>query len=83
MSLPETTHCFQFSNGLAIQQWFSSYYVYSSEKWPQVGYFEFDQVEISTVYSQLKPYILFNSNGLAIWHGFPVIMHIEVENGSR
>ena len=31
----------------------------------------------------LKPHILFKSNGLAIWHGFPVITHIEVKSGSR
>ena len=36
--------------------------------------FEFDQVEISMVYPHLKPHILFNSNGLAIW--LSDIMHI-------
>ena len=29
------------------------------------------------VYPHLKLYILFNSNGLAIWSDFPDIMHIE------
>ena len=29
----------------------------------------------------MKPHILFNKNGLAIWYGFPVITHIEVESG--
>ena len=35
------------------------------------------------VYSNLKPHILFNSNGLAIWHGFLVITHIQVNSGRR
>ena len=33
-----------------------------------------------TVYSYLKPHILFNSNGLAIWQGFSVITYIQVKN---
>ena len=35
------------------------------------------------VYSHLKPHIMFNTNGLAMWHGFPVIMHIKVKTGRR
>ena len=35
------------------------------------------------VFPYLKPHILFNSNGLAIWHGFPVITHIIVKSGHR
>ena len=59
--------------------------VYSSQKWPQVGHFEFDQVEISTVYPHWKPHILLIlfSNGLAIWHGFTVTTHIEVKSSRR
>ena len=60
-----------------------TYLINSSQKWPQVGHFEFDQIEIPRVYSHLKPPILFNSNGLAIRHGFPVITHIEVKSGRR
>ena len=30
-----------------------------------------------------KPHILFDSNSLAIWQGFPVITHIEVRMGRR
>ena len=30
-----------------------------------------------------KPHILFNSDGLAIWHDFSVIMHIKVKSGRR
>ena len=29
-------------------------------------------------YPSLKPYMLLNGNGLAIWHSFPDIMHIKV-----
>ena len=57
--------------------------IYSSQKWPQVGHFVLDQVEISTGYPHLKPHILFDSNDLAIWHGFPVITHIEGKSGRR
>ena len=57
--------------------------IYSSQKWPQVDHFEIDQVEILTVYPHLKLHILFNSNGLATWHSFPVIPHIEVKRDSR
>ena len=28
-------------------------------------------------YPSLKPHILFSSNGLAIWHGFPDITHLK------
>ena len=35
------------------------------------------------VYPYLKLQILFYSNGLAIWSGFPVITHIEVKSGRR
>ena len=31
----------------------------------------------------LKTSILFYSNGLAIWHGFPDIMHIKANNGQK
>ena len=31
----------------------------------------------------LKPHILFYSNGLAIWHSFPDIIHIKVNNGRK
>ena len=62
---------------------FSSHHAYSSRKWPQVGHFKFDQVEICTVYPHLKTHILFNSNGLAILHSFLVNKHVEVKNGSR
>ena len=27
--------------------------------------------------------LVFHSNGIAIWHGFPVITHIEVKSGRR
>ena len=30
-----------------------------------------------------KTHILLNSNGPAIWHGLPVITHIEVKSGRR
>ena len=30
-----------------------------------------------------KKKILFHNNGLAIWHGFPDITHIEVINGRK
>ena len=38
---------------------------------------------IFTVYPYLKPHILFDSNGLAIWQGFPVITYIQVKSGRR
>ena len=31
-------------------------------------------------YPSLKSHILFDSNGLAIWHSFPDSMHIKVNN---
>ena len=31
----------------------------------------------------LKPHILFHSNGLAIWHGFPDIRHNKDKNGRK
>ena len=31
----------------------------------------------------MKPHILFNSNGLAIWHEFTVITDIKVKSGRR
>ena len=35
-------------------------------------------------YSQLKPHILFNSNGLAmVWHSFRVVTHIDVKSGRK
>ena len=36
-------------------------------------------------YPHLKPHILFNSNGRAIWHSFPVItyIYIQVKSGYR
>ena len=33
--------------------------------------------------SLLKQYILFYGNGLGIWHCFPDIMHIKVNNGGK
>ena len=33
---------------------------------------------IEVKFFPVKTHISFNSNGLAIWHGFPVITHIEV-----
>ena len=33
------------------------------------------------VYPHLKSHILFDGNGLAIWHGFPVLTYIEVRSG--
>ena len=43
----------------------------------------FGQVDILMAYPSLKPYILFYSNGLAIWHSFPNITHIKVNNGIK
>ena len=34
-------------------------------------------------YPSLKPHILFYSNGLDKWHGFPDITHINVNNGYK
>ena len=34
-------------------------------------------------YPSLKLHLLFNSDGLAIWHYFPVIKHIKVKSGNR
>ena len=44
---------------------------------------EFDQVDIFTVCPYLKQHILFDSNGLDIWQGFPVTKYIQVESGHR
>ena len=47
-----------------------------------VGHFKYFQVEKnSRAYPYLKLHILFHSNGLAIWHGFPDIRHIKVNYG--
>ena len=52
--------------------------------WPQVDLFKIDQVAIFVmVYPYLKQHILFNSNGLAICHGIPVITHITVKSSCR
>ena len=34
------------------------------------------------VYPSLKPHILYHSNGLAIWHGFPDNKHIKDNNAN-
>ena len=44
---------------------------------PQVGQFEFFHVEIFMAYPYLEQHIMFYSNGLAIWSGFPDITHIK------
>ena len=41
-----------------------------------VSYFELDRVKFFRTYPSLKPHILYHSNGLAIWHGFPDNKHI-------
>ena len=45
-----------------------------------VDHFEFDPDEKKIVMScpSLKPHILLNRNGLAIWHGFPDIRLIKL-----
>ena len=40
-------------------------------------------IQFYMVYPYLKLHILFNSNGLALWHSFPVITHIEVKSGRK
>ena len=35
------------------------------------------------VHPPMKSLILFYSNGLVIWHSFPDIMHMEVNNGDK
>ena len=43
----------------------------------------FDQLQFLRVYPWLKPHILFSSNHLAIWHSFPDINHLNVNNGLK
>ena len=44
---------------------------------------EFEQVQIFQVHRYMKSHIFFHSNGLAIWHGFLNITHIQVNNGRK
>ena len=49
-------------------------------KWPVDGHYDFEPIGTSLPETG-KPHILFCINGLAIWHGFPDITHIKVNNG--
>ena len=41
------------------------------------------ELKFFKAYTSLKPHILFYSNGLPIWHGFPDITHIEINNSRK
>ena len=45
--------------------------------------FNFIELKILRTYPSLKPHLLFNGNGLAIWNDWPAIKHIKVKRGRR
>ena len=57
-------------------KWIALTRKFADRKWPQVGLLNMIKLKFYMEYPYLKLHILFNSNGLAIWYGFPDITHI-------
>ena len=54
-----------------------------ADGWSKSAILNSSELIFFTAYPSLIPHILFYINGPAIWHGFPDITHIEVNNGRK
>ena len=55
--------------------------MYNTDSQSMMATSKFDQFKLYRIHPSMTSRILFYSNDLAIWHGFPDITHIKVNNG--
>ena len=73
ISHPETTY-------FVLSAYLSGYIKFNNGSKSVIFNFDFFELKFLRANPSLKPHICFG-NGPDIWHGFPVILHIKVNNG--